>query len=117
LGQRKLDGLLRDWAASIIAEIESSSLPSKTVIAKIMENGCRVDSGVVPIPNYWPRPDLVKINDIIWSMKVPDRNIIVMKRVLGYSYSQIAQEFDKSKGWAFYKMNEIERIIRINLTN
>ena len=116
MGTRKLDGLLRDWAAAIISEIESSPLPGKTVIAKIMENGVRVDAGIVPIPNYWPRPDLVKVNDAVWSLNTQDRNIIVMKRILGYSYRQIAKECGKSTGWAFYRTNDIEKIIRITLT-
>jgi len=67
------------------------------------------------LPNYWPKPELVKLNDIIWSLPTEDRNIVVMKRILGNSYYEIGKDFSKSKSWAYKTLDKVEQNIRILL--
>ena len=103
-----IDGLLDEWASYIVAEIESSGFSAETLTYRMMRCGVIVHSGTFPLPNYWPKKDLVKVNDAVWSLPVKDRNIMVMKRILRYSYMEIAREHEKSKTWAYNQMERIE---------
>lgn len=71
-------------------------------------DGACIRSFVINIPNYWPDEDLVRINNNIWSLPVIERNILVMQRVLGYSYQEIGRACEYSKSWAFKETNKIE---------
>lgn len=107
VGKRELDGLLLDWANTVLDEIECSSLPKETVIYKIMKNGVRVDTGIIPIPNYWPKPELIQVNDAIWSLPIIDRNALVLKYIFRKSYQQIGTELSLSKSGAYKRLDKI----------
>ena len=99
VGQRELNGLLRDWGDALIREIESCSLNSETITYKLMRCGVMVQSGTIPIPNYWPRSDLVKINNAVWSLQTKHRNYFVLRYALGVdSKPQIAEACHVSRG-------------------
>lgn len=73
--------------------------------------GACIKGFTITVPNYWPDEDLVRINNLIWSLPVLDRNILVMQRVLGYSYQEIARACEYSKSWAFKQSNKIEETL------
>lgn len=47
-----------------------------------MRCGVMVDHGTIPLPNYWPRPDIAKMNNAVWSLKIEYRNFFVSYYVL-----------------------------------
>ena len=77
----------------------------------MMKCGVVISSTTFPIPSYWPNSDLVKLNNVIWSLETQPRNIVVMKRVLDNSYAEIGRAFEYSKSWAFKEMEKIEKRI------
>ena len=91
--------------------MEISGFGKETITSKLMECGVLVKNGVIPIPGYWPNSQIKEINDIIWSLPIKERNIIVGKRVLEYSYKEIGDIIGLSKSGVYKKMDEIERKI------
>lgn len=106
-----LDAELRDWSASIMKEIEMSGFSKETITYKLMRCGTMVRSTVIPVPGYWPTANLIRLNDIVWSLPVEERNMVVMRRILDYSYNEIGKEYGLSKGGVFKKLDRIEQKI------
>jgi DNA-directed RNA polymerase specialized sigma subunit len=81
-----------------------------------MKCGVMVDHGTIPIPNYWPRPDLVKINNAVWSLEIQSRNILVQWFVLGLGATQLAKEYNVSRGTIYNWRDKAIKLIHKNLT-
>lgn len=85
MGSRKFDGLLREWAGTILREIENSGYSKTTITAKLMECGVMVDSGVIPVPGYWPKRHIQDMHNNIMALPVKYRNVLVARYVLGHN--------------------------------
>jgi len=110
-----IDSMLRQWGNAIHREMEMTGFSKKTITCKLMECGVMVDSGVIPTPGYWPNSDVLQINNLIWALPVQERNIIVGKRVLKYSYKEIGESVGLSKWGVMKKMDKIEQKLSLSL--
>lgn len=112
-----IDGELRDWSAAILQEITSTGFDKETITSKLMECGVMVRSGILPVPKYWPKPSLALLHNIIMELPLEEKNFIVGKRILGYSYSELGKMIKKSKWTAMNRMDEIEKKLLESLQN
>lgn len=104
-----IDSELRQWASIVLNEILITGFDSDTITSKLMECGIMVESGVLPIPRYWPNPKQALIHNKVMELPLLERNFIVGKRILGYSYMDLAKLSSLSKSGAYKKMDEIEQ--------
>jgi len=109
----ELNALIMDWAASILNELHDG-FQSETIIHRMMECGVIVSSGSIATPNYRNSPKLAKLNILIDQLPTEDKNMMVMKRILGLSYAEIGKEREKSKTWAFEELKGIENNLRLH---
>lgn len=104
-----IDAELRQWAATVLNEILITGFDCDTITSKLMECGIMVESGILPVPRYWPNPKQSIIHNKIIELPLLERNYIVGKRILGNSYMELATMSGLSKTGAYKKMDEIEQ--------
>lgn len=83
--EKDLDSLLWDWAAETI-KTQESGFPSSYEIKQ------RVDSGVVFVPDYYPKPKICRLAHHIFCLERDLRNIIILKYLFSMKIPEIALE-------------------------
>ena len=71
--------------------------------------------GTIPIPNYWPVPDVRKVNDQVLILQMKYRDARVARWVLGMSYGEMAKIMDCAYNTAKSRLEKAEDIMRKNL--
>lgn len=114
ISRRQIEYLLKDWGDLIAQEIEGCNFSSETITSKLMNCGVIVNSGLIPVPNYWPGSSLPVINNGIWGLEVKHRNILVQWFVLGLGGTELAKEYKCSRGTIYnYRDKAIDNLISV----
>ena len=102
--EKDLDALLWDWAADTI-KAQDSGYPSN------YEIGQRVDCGVVFVPDYFPRPKVCRIAQLIFELEREYKNIIVAKYLFCWKIQEIAKYNGCHNATVYRKLAESRRIL------
>jgi len=108
MNKNDLDALLRTWASVVIRELDQG-FQAESIMQKIIETGgIIIRSHNIPTPDIRYNRALYKLNLVILNLETEDRNLIVMKRILGSSYQEIGKEYKLTKWGIMRRMEKVE---------
>jgi len=112
--RKEFDSLLMDWCA-LVAEITTdSAYPSSTTLHRCIElgaQGAAIRAGGRIESNYWPKHNLILINNAVETLPLDDKNILIMKRVMGFGWAEIAKRFNVQRWNIRNRIDSIENTL------
>lgn len=71
--------------------------------------------GAIPIPNYWPAPNIRIVNDEVFALETKYRNAIVAKWVIGLNVPEMAKILNCAYNTAKNRVSKAEDILANNV--
>ena len=101
---KDLDALLWDWAADTIKG-HDSGFPSNYELKE------RCDTGTVFVPDYYPKPKIRALGNIIFNLKPEQKNIIGCRYLLCLKIPEIAKKNGCHNATVYRKLNETRKVL------
>ena len=108
--EKDLDALLWDWAAETL-KTQQEGFPSSYEIRQ------RVDSGVVFVPDYYPKPKICRLAHYIFCLERDLRNIIILKYLFSMKIPEIASECGCHNATIYRNLNKARGLLLENMRN